>query len=200
MRPATAPIELIPDAPTMVQRLVMLLGAMMALVARRFLLQPRLLRLSLPLWGWLSRKRQRFERMMNRPVVVRAPVARTATTVRAVRVRKIKVGLPSGRGWLVKELGWEAAAYASQLTALLDDPAMRAALAGVPGLERLLRPVCHILGVESPALPLRVRRARPKVAPVARAPRKPALPAPPRWLGPTRMPMMFFGRSRGKSG
>ena len=153
-------MELIPDAPALALRLGVILHGLMALVARGFLRRPRLLGLIVPFWGWLSRKRQRFERMMTRPLRVRAPRLAGPAIARAVRVRTPSVAFPRGRGWLVKELGWEAAAYMSQLAALLDDPAMRAALAARPGLARVLRPVCHVLGVDALTLPVKPRRRR----------------------------------------
>ena len=56
--------------------------------------------------------------------------------------------LPSGRGWLVRELGWEAAGYGSHLAHLLAGPEMQALIAAVPGVGHVLRPVCRMLGYE----------------------------------------------------
>ncbi|MBC7634318.1 MAG: hypothetical protein H7251_01820 [Acetobacteraceae bacterium] len=72
------------------------------------------------------------------------------------------VRLPTGRGWLVRELGYEAVACALQLEALLTEPAMRAALQALPAAGRVLRPVCRILGVPEAVIAT--------IAPVAAAP------------------------------
>ena len=56
--------------------------------------------------------------------------------------------LPRGRGWLVGELGAEAAGYGSQLAHVLAGPQMQALLAAVPGAGRVLRPVCRMLGYD----------------------------------------------------
>ena len=137
-----------------------------ALVARRFLRNPRFFALIIPLYGRLQRAVRRFERAVSRPVVVRK-----ASGVRPVAARAPGVRLPTGKGWLVRELGWEAAGYGSQLQHLLDDPAMRAALASVPAVGRILRPICRMLGVTTleqvVAKVTRVRKARvpkPKAA------------------------------------
>ncbi len=57
------------------------------------------------------------------------------------------VRLPQGRLWLVRELGWEAAGFGCQLEALLAEPGMRAVLDAVPGVRRILQPICRMLGV-----------------------------------------------------
>ena len=58
--------------------------------------------------------------------------------------------LPRGRGWLVRLVGAEAAAGASQLQHLLATPEMAALLAASPRTGRLLRPLCRTLGVKPP--------------------------------------------------
>ena len=153
-------------APELIRRLGYTLFGLAALVARRFLRNPRFFALIVPLYGRLRRAVRRFERALSRPVVVRkASVARRAVA-RAPVVR-----LPMGKGWLVRELGWEAAGYGSQLQHLLDDPAMQAALAAVPAVGRILRPICRMLGVTTPetaevkvARVRKVRVPRPRVA------------------------------------
>ena len=47
----------------------------------------------------------------------------------------------------MKALGWEAAGYGCQLEALLAEPGMQVAWAGLPAVRRILRPFCQILGV-----------------------------------------------------
>ena len=119
----TPPLPFPPeDALERARRLAAILAGLAALVARRFLREPKLLALILPLWGWLGRTARRFERAVTgvrrARVCADAPrVANAATTqVRAPRVR-----LPGRHGWLVRVLGYEAVAYRSQLEALLRE-------------------------------------------------------------------------------
>jgi hypothetical protein len=53
---------------------------------------------------------------------------------------------------VLRELGWEAAAFMGQLELLLADPTTRAALAATPGIGRILRPICRMLGVVMPVV------------------------------------------------
>ena len=107
---------------------------------------------------------------------VRAAAVRAARGNRPVAPARVPGGLlPRGREWLVKELGCEAVAYTSQLTALRDEPAMQAALAAMPGLARVLRPLCRMLGVERRALPetsVAVRRTLGAVITLASPPER----------------------------
>ena len=88
--------------------------------------------------------------------------------------------LPSRRGWLSRLLPnipthCGAGASAGQLQSLLADPQMRALIAQAPeAMSRILRPLCHMLGVKpDPALlPPRQRTKRAK-------PPKPPRPEPP---------------------
>jgi len=91
-----------------------------------------------------------------RPEAARQPAARLP--VAEVPVARLPVSglpvsglpvtrLPSGHGWLVRALGWEAAGYGCQLEALLAEPGMQVAWAGLPAVRRILRPLCRILGV-----------------------------------------------------
>jgi len=92
--------------------------------------------------------------------------------------------LPRRRAWLIATFGHRAAAHASQLQHLLDDPETRAILAEAPpaalaSAGRILRPLCRLLGVTlPPALqppprpvpaevpPAAVRPPRPKPSPL----------------------------------
>ena len=144
------------DALERARRLAGILAGLAAVVARRFLRDPKLLVLILPLWGWLGRTARRFERAVTRvrPASVRTTprvVSATVTRVRAPRVR-----FPGGRGWLVRVLGYEAAAYRSQLEYLLAEPETQILRAAVPSAARLLRPLCRMLGTAEPARPVEV--------------------------------------------
>ncbi len=138
------------DAAALAARLGLIVGGLAALVARRFLKEPQFFALIVPLWGWLGRVGRRFAVAIARPAVVRrrsAAASRVNAPVAAVAARPAVVRLPSGHGWLVRALGWEAAGYGSQLQALLETPGMQMAWAGLPAVRRVLRPLCRILGV-----------------------------------------------------
>jgi hypothetical protein len=73
--------------------------------------------------------------------------------------RKARVGafacgertLPRRFGWLVQAGGHRAAAFGSQLQAVLNTEEMSALLAASPQAGRLLRPLCRALAVALPA-------------------------------------------------
>ena len=141
-------------APEMVRRVEMIVSAVAALIARRFLRDPRFMALIVPLWGWLNRTVRRMGRVR---VVAAVPVVRAKREPVASVPR---VRLPSGKAWLVKALGWEAAGYGSQLQALMQEPEMVALLATVPGVVRVLRPLGRMLGVVVGPVVVRVRKPR----------------------------------------
>ena len=127
--------------PELARRLGVILAALAGLVAARFLRRPELAGLIVPLWRRLTHVARRFEQ-----AAVAVP---RRVRVRAARIgeRKVGVRLPGGQGWLVRVLGYEAAGYGSQLAHFLDDAEMRALIAAVPGVGRVLRPVCWMLGL-----------------------------------------------------
>ena len=166
----TLPVSRVSDvAPDLVRGLGFSVAGLAAVVARRFLRDPKFMTLILPLWGWLNRSVRRFGRLR---VVAARPVAPRVMRERATRTPGVRlaVRLPSGRGWLVQALGWEAAGYGSQLQALLATPEMVALLDAVPAVGRVLRPLGRILGVTVgtpvvklvPLKPVRSPRPRPK--------------------------------------
>ena len=61
--------------------------------------------------------------------------------------------LPTGHAWLLR-LVPEAQSYADQLQSMLMEPEMAALLQSRPGLDRLLRPLCRMLGVKPPSNPV----------------------------------------------
>jgi hypothetical protein len=99
--------------------------------------------------------------------------------------------LPHGRTWLVRVVGYHAAGSGSQLEHLLTDPAVAELVATVPSVGRILRPLCHILGISPPVLglkppkPPRVQHvgresaAHPAASATAPAPWDGPLPEPP---------------------
>ena len=81
--------------------------------------------------------------------------------------------LPRRFGWLVKQCGWRAAGFGSQLQILLQSPDMAELLAAAPQAGRILRPLCRALAFEWPVpepkpekvKTPRVRKPRPKPEP-----------------------------------
>ena len=142
-------------------RLTTILGLVAALVARRFLQMPALSPHTRTLWGWLQRRIQRCGRLCARVQAGRVRVSRPKPAGTPARTG-VRVRMPQGRGWLVQALGHEAAAYASQLHALLAEPGVTELLAEVPALARLLAPIRRMLGVGMAAArtaPVTSRRA-----------------------------------------
>ena len=163
------------------RRFELIIGALAVLVAARFrtLGVPH----TLLLWGRLKRAIGRINRLIARLAAGRLRPSRSDSRPRPPALPRPPTlprppDLPRTRIWLVRELGYMAAGYGSQLEALLNDPETAALLAAAPSAGRTLRPLCRMLGVALPAflqLPPRPPRPRP-VRPV-----RPATPpTPPR--------------------
>ena len=197
MQPVTSSLAPQDAVPELARRVGLILAALAALVAARFLRRPGLAGLIVPLWRRLTHVARRL-RAAARPGRVRRPAgARAAVAGEDPGMRRPSVRLPGGRGWLVRELGWEAAGFGSQLAAVLAEPEMQAALAALPRLGRVLRPVCAMRGLDCLAV------ERPKAAKAARsvAPRPPPVVAPPRleipgWERPVVSPRVTWWRKK----
>jgi hypothetical protein len=140
-----------------------------ALVARRFLREPRLVSLIVPLWTRLTRAGRRFERLMTRVAAKRLPKLRPTRpgptrphrgTPDAAR----PPALPAGHGWLVRALSHEGVAYASQLEFLLAERATIDLLAACPQATRILGPLGRMLGLAAFARKRRPPKPRPQAA------------------------------------
>ena len=90
--------------------------------------------------------------------------------------------LPRGFAWLIPLVPHEAAGFGSQLAHLLTDPEMTALVSAHPGMGRILRPLCRMLGVATPPA---LRPARPALAAPSSPP--PAAP-PPATISPSEPP------------
>jgi hypothetical protein len=172
-------------APDVTRRLGMIVSGLLAVVARRFLREPHLIGLSVPLYNRLSRAVQRFGRVMARLAAGRPPRPAGVARMQRSEIRDLPTAdrpapardpLPRGRDWLVRELGWEAAGFGSQLEHMLREPEIAALLAASPAACRILRPLCRMLAVHDDALPPAPKRAR-AAAPATLKP-KPARAAP----------------------
>jgi len=130
-------------APELARRLGAILLGLAGVIAHRFLKNPRLVLLIVPLWRRLTRIARRFEAVVARQARARPAGSRSASASRAR-----PASLPRGHGWLVRELGSEAAVYGSQMAHVLAGPEMQALIAAVPGVGRVLRPLCRMLGYD----------------------------------------------------
>jgi hypothetical protein len=116
-------------------------------------------------WTRLGRLQTRLERLIAHWRAGTIPAPRPS---RAGRKRKhtTKPNFPTAPAWLVARVGYTAAGFGSQLRHALTDPEWAAFLAAAPQANRLLRPLCHMLGIEPPIKLSRAPRpARPKPPP-----------------------------------
>jgi len=171
-------------APDFAHRFGLIMAALAALVAARFPRHPRLAALAIPLWGRITRAARRFERLMAR--IAAGKPARPARPHRSGGGGPHRPdGIPRGRFWLLRALGYELAGLASQLEALLAEAAAKAALAEVPGVGRIVRPFVRMLAIGAS----QPRPARPAPEP------KPKAKEPPEFIPPGK----FLFRSHGYS-
>ena len=166
-----------------------------ALIARRFLHDPLLAALIIPLWQHLTRAAIRLDRLRARLAAGPLPPPRPRASNHSGPKRKSP--LPTASAWLIRALGAEAAAYAAQLEALLADPAA-ADLLACTAARRTLAPVRRMLGLPpahksrriTPAPTATPRRAPPRPDPIPQRPTLDPLPKRSRnpwWLPPPRL-------------
>ena len=176
MEPAPIPAPVQAFAPDFAARFGRILAGLARLVAAGFLRNPRLVLLIVPLWNRLNRAARRCERLMAHLAAGHLPKPHTPGPSGP---RPSGPALPTGRGWLARELGSEGACHASQMQALLAEPAVVELLLIAPTANRIVNPILRMLGI-GPFAP-RQRPVRPAPAPApppAPAPR-PRFPAPP---------------------
>ena len=190
--PGTTPSAAHPAA-QLAARLTPVILALLVLVAAKF----RILGdTTTPLWNRISRIRQRLSRLLEAVAQGRRPRQRKPTPIPSPRkcqpTPRPPMPHPNLHGWLVAKLGWEAAAYTSQLQHVLEDPQAQSALADAialsPGIARNLRPLCRLLGVPLPPCLHLPPRPRPVRKP---RPRKPRLQG----LLPTDRPLPAYVRA-----
>jgi hypothetical protein len=156
--------------------------------------------LALSAWTRLRRLLGRFAALVAVVEAGRIPAARRTTQAAArPRLGAPAVRMPGGSGWLLRLApALETRIGLGRVESLLGDPELRALLAHAPQAGRILRPLCHMLGIKTPAvlrLPRRPRRrpdhpgsteagATGGEAPQARA----ARPILPLWRAPPRSP------------
>jgi hypothetical protein len=118
--------------------------------------------LALPAWTRLRRLLARFAALVAAVEAGRFRAARRTTTA-ASRPRPAApaIRLPGGPGWLLRLApALETRLGRAQVESLLGDPELRALLAQAPQAGRILRPLCHMLGIETPAALRLPRRPR----------------------------------------
>ena len=150
----------------------------------------------------IGRAVRRFQNLFDRWQANTLPTPRPARAARATEPRQ-KPYFPAGRAWLAGTTDHHVRGYASQLQHLLAHPDMAEFLAAAPQAGRILRPLCHMLGVTMPAILLPRSRAKPEAGPSrAKPPRPKPAPLPPLLpLYPQRrprpMPFMNFSKKSG---
>ena len=147
-------------------------------------------------WGRIGRMANRFEKLFARWRANTLP-NRTLPRPRPARASEPATprknpGWPTGRAWLVHVVGYEAAGRASQLQHLLAHPDMAAFLHAAPQAGRILRPLCHMLGIAPPLAPAPLEPQPPPTRRPARKPRAPAVTPPAGSRPPGSQPPLRF--------
>ncbi len=180
-----------PATPNLAAGIGTILRNLAALIARRFLNDPLRAALIIPLWQHLTRAALRLDRLLAR--LATGPIPPQKPRTRNHSGPHHKPLFPTKNAWLIRALGAEAAACASQLEALLADPAAADLLASTAG-RRALAPIRRMLGL-SPARKRRPAASRqpappPRPHPIQPHPTidpPPRRPRPPWWLTPPRL-------------
>jgi hypothetical protein len=136
-------------------------------------------------WKRLRRLKARFVSTMARFLAGTLPAPGSDVPARPARVRPAAASppaevppwlrIPTCSGWLIQRISWFLMSRYYDLEELLEKPEVAASVAEAPQLGRVLRPMCHMLGVKQPdwlRRPPRPRRPRVVIPP----------PPPPDWL------------------
>jgi hypothetical protein len=142
--------ELVATAPAIAARFGSLVTGLIALIARAFYRHPTRFVIILPLCLWFERTVRRFSHVMHKL---------EAGTLRPRRPGsgrpssgKRPLAIPRNHAWLLVDLKHEGAYFAHRLEALLAEPGTATLIAATPQAQRLLRPICHILGIKPTCL------------------------------------------------
>ena len=185
MPPAPLTAELRALAPLLDERLGAIFAAIQALIAHHFLRHPIFQPVINPLWHRLNRARRCLARLTARIAAgkplraSRAGHARKPTHRHPASTPAPRPPIPRAKAWLLKALGYHVAVYRYRLEYLYATPGMAELLAATPAAGRLLRPLCHMLGMDKPPGSPRRKPTRPSGPPPSRA-----VPPPPRWQPP----------------
>ena len=157
------------------QRFADVIGLLCAKVAARGGRDHAVGPLVMVVWGYLSRLRQRFDRLLVRMAAGERQAPARVRTGRALAGDKDRadVMLPRGRGWLIL-FAQECAQMGELVRMVADDPAMAEVLAAFPSARRIFRPLCRALAVPCPVGLLNAGEQpevwRQRKAPVSTAP------------------------------
>ena len=171
--PATTSLAY-PAAPGIARGVAEIVANLIAVVARLFLKNPRLILLTVPLANRLNRAVRQFHRLAARLAAGKRPRRPPQSSPRRPREQRgqaevgearahpvpLRPRLPTTHGWLIRAGGWEVAAFGSQLEYLLAQPDVAQLLAEIPAAARLLRPIRWMLGY-APRHSLMRKRATP---------------------------------------
>jgi hypothetical protein len=158
--------------PTLATRFSLILAGLRAAIAPVAARDRAHTALLVLLWGRLARMAARFERLFARWRAGTLPKPRHSRAGQPTTWQP-HPHLPAAPAWLVAMVR-ETAPMASQLQHLLAHPDIADFLAAAPQASRILRPLCHMLGLPQP----------PALPPRTRAPAKPAGG----WAQPTTAP------------
>ncbi len=147
-------------------------------------------------WTRIGRAATRFQALFARWQSNTLPALRPSRPTEPRR-RAPKPYFPAAHAWLAGSTDHHVRGRASQLEHLLNHPDMPKFLAQAPQAGRILRPLCHMLGITmpatlhlppraKPATPPRLKSRRPKLAPLP-----PLLPLAPQ-RRPRPLPFMNF--------
>ena len=156
------------------------LTGLCAVIAAAFDRHPIFVYILNDLWTRLNRAKQRFTRVMDNLHAGRKPrPSRPGTAAGAVGGMP-PAKLPNGYGWLIRAIPYKAAAYLCLLEHIFARPGVEDLIKSSPEAQRILRPICHMLGMK-PAFLARPRtpRAKKPEAPAPITPQKPRKPRPP---------------------
>jgi len=162
---------------TLAIRFVSILRDLRAVIGAHMVKDPARVPLFTLLWTRLGRTARRFETLFAQWQAGTLPNPRPSRAGQRRKSRTPPPRPPRGRTRVVALVGYRAAGHAGQLQHLLADPAMPVFLQAVPQAGRMLRPLCHILGIAAaPELPAVLALPPP--------PRfRPTPPPPPPWRG-----------------
>ena len=127
-------------------------------------------------WTRIGRAAARLQSLFARWKANTLPAPRPSRAGQPRQPRP-KPYFPAGRAWLAGQTDHHVRGRASQLQHLLAHPDMPAFLAAAPQAGRILRPLCHMLGITMPAI-LHLPPAPPSPKP-AKPPRPKPTPLPP---------------------
>ncbi len=123
----------------------------------------------------IARAATRFQALFTRWQTNTLPTTRNRPA--QSRQRAPKPYFPAGRAWLAGSTDHHVRGRASQLEHLLSHPDMPKFLAAAPQAGKILRPLCHMLGITMPPTLLPSPRP-PRQEPEGGTPRQPKPPKP----------------------